>query len=107
MNKYQVIWSLNHNIFNNDILRYITTFIFYKPITRIIMLFKIKNKQFKDIKDGYGSIENWNVLHVINMSKMFYCCNNFNQKKESNYIGRYGSTFMSDEHDLSDTKIKP
>ena len=42
--KYHTIWSINQNIKNYDITQYISTFIFYKPITRTIMLLKIKNK---------------------------------------------------------------
>ena len=79
MIKYHTIWSINQNIKNYDITRYISTFIFYKPITRDIMKLKIKNKEFEDIKDGYGSIENWNVSNVINMNKMFYNCYKFNK----------------------------
>ena len=77
--KYHTIWSINQNIYNYDITRYISTFIFYKPITRTIMLLKIKNSDFEDMKDGYGSIENWNVSNITDMSSMFYYCTNFNQ----------------------------
>ena len=73
------IWSINHKLNNPDILRYISTFILYKPIKRDIMRNKIKNKEFEDMKDGYGSIENWNVYNVQDMSSMFYNCLNFNQ----------------------------
>ena len=79
MIKYHTIWSINQNIYNYDITRYISTFIFYKPITRTIMLLKIKNSDFEDMKDGYGSIENWNVQNVTDMNNMFWCCHNFNQ----------------------------
>ena len=77
--KYHTIWSINQNIKNYDITRYISTFIFYKPITKDIMKLKIKNKEFGDMKDGYGSIENWNVSNVQDMSNIFCCCENFNQ----------------------------
>ena len=77
--KYHTIWSINQNIQNYDITRYILTFIFYKPITRDIMKRKIKNNEFQDMKDGYGSIKKWNVSNVIDMSKMFCNCYNFNQ----------------------------
>ena len=52
--KYHTIWSINKNINNYDITRYISTFIFYKPITRNIMLLKIKNKNI--IICDYGNI---------------------------------------------------
>ena len=77
--KYHTIWSINQNIRNYDITRYISTFIFYKPITRDIMKLKIKNNEFEDMKDEYGSIENWNVSNVTNMMAIFYNCKNFNQ----------------------------
>ena len=104
MIKYHTIWSINQNIKNYDITRYISTFIFYKPITRNIMSLKIEKNEFGDMKDGYGSIQSWNVhnvqdmshlfcycfkfnkdiskwnvSNVTDMSSMFYCCNNFNQ----------------------------
>ena len=79
MIKYHTIWSINQNINNYDITRYISTFIFYKPITGDIMKLKIKNYEFEDMKDGYGSIENWNVINIIDMSCMFYYCKKFNQ----------------------------
>ena len=79
MNKYYQIWSINRKLNNPDITRYISTFVFYKPITRDIMKLKIKNKEFKDMKDGYGSIENWNVQNVTDMNNMFWCCHNFNK----------------------------
>ena len=79
MNKYYKLWSINQKLNNPDISRYISTFISYKPITRDIMKRKIKNKEFKDMKDGYGSIENWNVSNVQDMSNMFESCNNFNK----------------------------
>ena len=79
MNKYYQLWSINQKLNNPDISRYISTFISYKPITRIIMKLKIKNNKFEDMKDGYGPIENWNVQNIINMSNMFFNCNNFNQ----------------------------
>ena len=53
--KYHTIWSINQNIKNYDITRYISTFIFYKPITRNIMLLKIKNKNI--IICDYGNIQ--------------------------------------------------
>ena len=79
MNKYYQLWSINRKLNNHDISRYILTFIFYKFITRDIMKRKIKNKEFRDMKDGYGSIENWNVQNVQDMSNMFESCQNFNQ----------------------------
>ena len=79
MNKYYQIWSINHKLNNPDISRYISTFVFYKPITRIIMKLKIKNNKYRDMKDGYGSIENWNVSNVTNMNYMFNNCYNFNK----------------------------
>ena len=79
MNKYYQLWSINQKLNNPDISRYISTFVLYKPITRDIMKFKIENNEFQDMKDGYGSIENWNVLNVTNMSCMFFYCYNFNQ----------------------------
>ena len=79
MNKYYQIWSINHKLNNPDISRYISTFISYKLISRDIMKQKIKNKEFQDMKDGYGSIENWNVSNILNMSHMFDNCHNFNQ----------------------------
>jgi len=54
MMKYHTIWSINQNIKNYDITQYISTFIFYKPITRTIMLLKIKNKNI--IICDYGNI---------------------------------------------------
>ena len=77
MNKYYQLWSINYKLNNPDISRYISTFISYKPIRINIMKLKIKNKEFGDMKDGYGSIENWNVINIIDMSFMFY--DNFNQ----------------------------
>ena len=77
--KYHTIWSINQNIYNYDITRYISTFICNNPITKDIMKLKIKNSDFEDMKDGYGSIENWNVSEVIDMSSMFRYCTNFNQ----------------------------
>ena len=47
--KYYTIWSINKNIKNYDITRYILIFIFYKPITKNIMKRKIKNKKFEDM----------------------------------------------------------
>ena len=79
MIKYHTIWSINQNIQNYDITRYISIFIFYKPITRDIMKLKIKNNEFKNMKDGYGSIENWNVSNITDMSYMFCHCEKFNQ----------------------------
>ena len=46
MMKYHTIWSINQNINNYDITRYISTFIFYKPITKDIMKLKIKKNEF-------------------------------------------------------------
>jgi len=43
------------------------------------MKLKIKNYEFEDMKDGYGSIETWNVINIIDMSCMFYYCKKFNQ----------------------------
>ena len=77
--KYHTIWSINQNIKNYDITRYISTFIFYKPITRNIIKRKIRNNDFKDMKDGYGSIKNWNVFNITDMNFMFGYCINFNQ----------------------------
>ena len=79
MNKYYQLWSINRKLNNPDISRYILTFIFYKFITITIMRNKIKNKEFRDMKDGYGSIENWNVQNVQDMSYMFCNCEKFNQ----------------------------
>ena len=79
MNKYYWTWSINQKLNNPDISRYVSTFIFYKPIKKDIMKLKIKNEEFKDMKDGYGSIENWNVLKVRTMEDMFSDCKNFNQ----------------------------
>ena len=79
MNKYYQLWSINRKLNNHDISRYILTFIFYKFITITIMRNKIKNKEFRDMKDGYGSIENWNVQNVQDMSYMFCNCEKFNQ----------------------------
>ena len=39
--KYHTTWTINQNINNYDITRYISTFIFYKPITTNIMKLKI------------------------------------------------------------------
>ena len=69
--KYYTIWSINQNIKNYDITRYISTFIFYKPITRNIMKLKINNNKFEDMKDGYGSIENWNKQTCFVAIKIF------------------------------------
>ena len=77
--KYHTIWSINQNINYYDITRYISTFIFYKPITRDIMKLKIKNSDFEDMKDGYGSIENWNVQNVTDMCGIFSNCYYFNR----------------------------
>ena len=85
MNKYYQIWSINYKLNNPDISRYILIFVSYKPITRTIMKLKIKNKEFEDMKDGYGSIENWNVQKVQDMSNMFAEYYNFNQDIISNW----------------------
>ena len=56
MKKDYIIWALNQKINNNDISRYISEFIFYKPITEDIMRQKIRDKEYESMKDGYGSI---------------------------------------------------
>jgi surface protein len=43
------------------------------------MKLKIKKNEFEDMKDGYGTIENWNVSNVQNMSHLFCYCFKFNK----------------------------
>ena len=66
--KYKIFFLLQHRI-NNDLLKVIFRYTFYKPITRVLMCNKIDKEEYDDIGDGYGSIENWNTSQITNMSR--------------------------------------